>query len=333
MIRKTTQTIPLSKLHLNSGQLGWLPRNPRQWTREDMDRMIASLNEDPDFMQDRPPLVVALPDKHGHFVVFAGNERTQGEKERKAVKALDCIVYEGDFDNDPDDRLTVIRRAIKDNGHYAKNDTDIIANEWAEYADQFAAWGNPPAWDVPEEGKIGPEGFGESFNLPDGEKAPFQQISFQLSDEMAGVLSLAVKAAQYSEDFYNIEGDEQDKNGNGIAVYLIAKEWFENHLKDINSASFKEAEAGVEELRKYLRDSLKASGKKAVDVDELLGTNGMSGHYFGASQWMFPTRSAYEKMREIMPLPRDYFECKKIELRYNCLKTLQDYLQKYKADE
>ena len=152
MIRKTTKTIPLSKLHLNSGQLGWLPRNPRQWTREDMDQMVASLNEDPDFMQDRPPLVVALPDKPGHFVVFAGNERTQGEKERKAVKTLDCIVYEGDFDNDPDDRLTVIRRAIKDNGHYAKNDTDIIANEWAEYADQFAAWGNPPAWDVPEEG-------------------------------------------------------------------------------------------------------------------------------------------------------------------------------------
>jgi hypothetical protein len=89
--------------------------------------------------------------------------------------------------------------------------------------------------------------------------------------------------------------------------------------------SFQNAEKDVEELRQYLRDSLKASGRKAKDIDEHLGTNGMSGHYFGSSQWMFPTRDAYEKMREIMPLPRDYFDCKKIELHYNLLKTLQDY--------
>lgn len=28
----------------------------------------------------------------------------------------------------------------------------------------------------------------------------------------------------------------------------------------------------------------------------------MAGHYFGASQWTFPTPEAFEKMREILPL-------------------------------
>ena len=55
------------------------------------------------------------------------------------------------------------------------------------------------------------------------------------------------------------------------------------------------------DIRKYLRDALKASGHTAADVDELLGTNGMAGHYFGASQWMLPTEEAYKKMQTIMP--------------------------------
>lgn len=56
-------------------------------------------------------------------------------------------------------------------------------------------------------------------------------------------------------------------------------------------------------MRQFLRAALKASGKRAKDIDKHLGTNGMAGHYFGASQWSFPTEDAYNKMREIMPLP------------------------------
>lgn len=61
-------------------------------------------------------------------------------------------------------------------------------------------------------------------------------------------------------------------------------------------------------LRNELRNALKTSGRTAADVDRHLGTKGMAGHYFGKSQWAFPTRAAYEKMREILPLPEyDYY--------------------------
>lgn len=59
----------------------------------------------------------------------------------------------------------------------------------------------------------------------------------------------------------------------------------------------------AEQMRRFLRAALNASGKRAKDIDKHLGTNGMAGHYFGASQWSFPTEDAYNKMREIMPLP------------------------------
>lgn len=55
------------------------------------------------------------------------------------------------------------------------------------------------------------------------------------------------------------------------------------------------------EIRQYMRDALKASGHTAADVDKLLGTNGMAGHYFSASQWALPTAEAYCKMQSIMP--------------------------------
>ena len=62
-----------------------------------------------------------------------------------------------------------------------------------------------------------------------------------------------------------------------------------------------------EKLRNYLIAARDAAGVTGAQVDRHLGTNGMSGHYFGKSQWAFPTREAYAKMQEIMPgLDQDF---------------------------
>lgn len=141
-MQKQRITLLLGSLELNSGQLGWLPRNPRQWTRQDVDRMVASLNEDPDFMEDRPPLVVANTEKAGKYVVFGGNMRITAEKERKAAKAVNCILYVPETE---DDKTTILRRAMKDNGSFGAWDMDILANEWDGLP--LVNWG-VPAWDT-----------------------------------------------------------------------------------------------------------------------------------------------------------------------------------------
>lgn len=61
-----------------------------------------------------------------------------------------------------------------------------------------------------------------------------------------------------------------------------------------------------EELRQYLCDAFRASGLKSQrEVGIRLGTN-MERHYFGRSQWEFPTEEAYKKMQTFMPLPKPY---------------------------
>ena len=57
----------------------------------------------------------------------------------------------------------------------------------------------------------------------------------------------------------------------------------------------------------YLR-GLKTQGKRPSDVDKYLGTNGMAGHYFGKSQWVFPTREVYIKLQSFLDLPIEYEE-------------------------
>lgn len=64
-----------------------------------------------------------------------------------------------------------------------------------------------------------------------------------------------------------------------------------------------------EKQRAYLCEALQKSGLTQSAVDKHLGTNGMAGHYFGRSQWEFPTFETYEKLKEILPLEKSYFEC------------------------
>ena len=65
-------------------------------------------------------------------------------------------------------------------------------------------------------------------------------------------------------------------------------------------------EKNSELLRNYLIEGLKKAGKRPSEVDKYLGTNGMAGHYFGKSQWEFPTREIYIKLQSFLYLPLEY---------------------------
>ena len=74
------------------------------------------------------------------------------------------------------------------------------------------------------------------------------------------------------------------------------------------------------ELRTYLMDALKESGKTQKDVESHLG-NFMCGHYFGESQWRLPTAENYIKLQEIIPgLTKPYAE---LSERLQSLQSLQ----------
>ena len=82
-------------------------------------------------------------------------------------------------------------------------------------------------------------------------------------------------------------------------------------------------EQNSERLREYLRDGLKKAGKTSAQVDKYLGTNGMAGHYFGKSQWEFPTREVYIKLQDFIDLPIDYDEIYGLQELMQRLQRLQ----------
>lgn len=128
----------VADLILNEGQLDWLPENPRSWTRTDIDRTIESLKRDPDFQEDNPLKVVPFGDR---LLVFAGNLRTTASKEL-GWDTFEAMLYEPETD---EDKATVKRRAILDNGSFGAWDYDRLANEWDDLP--LCDFG-VPAWDT-----------------------------------------------------------------------------------------------------------------------------------------------------------------------------------------
>jgi hypothetical protein len=78
-----------------------------------------------------------------------------------------------------------------------------------------------------------------------------------------------------------------------------------------------------EKLRDYLVEGLRKANKRPCDVDKFLGTNGMACHYFGKSQWEFPTREVYEKLQDFICLPRNYDEIYGLQELLQSLERLQ----------
>ena len=92
-----------------------------------------------------------------------------------------------------------------------------------------------------------------------------------------------------------------------IRWWLSHQKYAPTELDELIKNAKADVERDEEELRAYLLKALKTSGLTQAEVQRRLGTQ-MAGHYFGRSQWEFPTREMYQRMQEFMPLPDDYNE-------------------------
>lgn len=78
-----------------------------------------------------------------------------------------------------------------------------------------------------------------------------------------------------------------------------------------------------EELRQWLCEALTDAGITQAEVGRRLNTQ-MQGHYFGKSQWEFPTKEAYDQMRTFMPkLDKEYEEVVGLYKLRKSLQSLQ----------
>lgn len=212
--------IRLTDLELNRGQVEGLPSNPRQWGKGELDDLVKSIRETPELLEARGLIVWPYA---GKYVILGGNMRFSALREMNAVDAP-CMVMPQDT---PMEKLREI--VIKDNGSFGSWDYDMLANEWDDIP--FEEWGiSIPNWeqeDADVSPDVSPDDFGESFSLPDGEKEPFQQMTFTLADFQAQEIKDAIEEAKGLEA-YKTMITFGNSNTNGNAIALIIEQWIES---------------------------------------------------------------------------------------------------------
>ena len=107
-----------------------------------------------------------------------------------------------------------------------------------------------------------------------------------------------------------------------IRWWLAHQKYSQAELDELIKNVIVDAEKGKEELKAYFLKALKSSGLTQADVQRRLGTQAAR-HYFGRSQWRFPTREMYQRMQEFMPLPDDYNELVELYRPRQSLESLE----------
>jgi hypothetical protein len=191
------------------------PNNPRLIKDDKFNKLVQSIKDFPEMMEKRP--IVCVTDVDGKIYPLGGNMRYKALKELNYKDIPDSWVTMADDWTDEKRREFV----IKDNVGFGEWDWEQLANEWD--SEELEAWG----LDVPEFGmELDADEFGENFTLPDGDKAPFQQMTFTLADEQAEQIKNAIADIKATEEYKYAEtmGNE---NSNGNALYLIIMQWAE----------------------------------------------------------------------------------------------------------
>ena len=181
------------------------PNNPRLIRDDKFKKLVKSIKEFPQMLELRPIVV------NDDMIVLGGNMRLKACKEA-GLKEVP-IIKASDLTDEQQKEFIV-----KDNVGFGEWDWDILANEWNSV--ELEDWGID-SWQNMDDIETS-----EEFSLADGDKAPFQQMTFTLANEQAEQIKNAITDIKTTEEYKYTEtmGNE---NSNGNALYLIIMQWVE----------------------------------------------------------------------------------------------------------
>ena len=113
----------VAALEQNIGQIEGLPKNPREWTEEDVVRLAKSITETPELLDARPLLVTPHGDK---YVILAGNLRYDAAVQLNKATVPALILKD----------LTVDKMkeiVLKDNGVFGAWEANKLREDWKEF--------------------------------------------------------------------------------------------------------------------------------------------------------------------------------------------------------
>ena len=156
------------------------------------------------------PLVVnEYPERKN--VIVGGHQRLKLWEELGNTE-VDCSIV-----NLPLDKERKLNIKLNKNG--GTFDDDLL-KEFFDY-EELIEWGFTVS-----ELFVDPDNLTDSFSLPEGDKDPFQQISFVLANNQADKVKKAIGKIKETEEIKLVEkfGNE---NSNGNSLYLIITQWEE----------------------------------------------------------------------------------------------------------
>ena len=186
------------------------PNNPRVIKDHKFEKLKKSISEFPKMMELRPMVI------NEDNIVLGGNMRLKALKDLGYKEVPEEWVKRASDLTEEETR----RFIIADNVGFGEHDWEMLANEWnTEELEDWGLEGFPFGVEDSEE-------FGTDFELPDGDKSPFQQMTFTLADEQAEQIKNAIADIKLTEEYKYCEtmGNE---NSNGNALYLIVMQWAE----------------------------------------------------------------------------------------------------------
>jgi len=174
--------------------------NPRQMTADQVAALTDSLQR---FGFVDPIIINSNKDRKN--IIIGGHQRIRIAREL-GIKDIPCVEF--DLTAEKERELNI--RLNKNTGEW---DYDALAN----YFDvgELTEWGFDDKDLFPFD-----QDYGTEFELPDGDKEPFQQMTFTLSDEQAEIVKDKLKIAKQN-DF----GDTGNENSNGNAIWWICQSY------------------------------------------------------------------------------------------------------------
>ena len=181
--------------------------NPRRLTEKQEKHLTESLTE---FGLVDPVIVNMNSDRKN--IIIGGHQRLK-VWQKLGNKEIDCV--ELDLSIEKEKELN-----IRLNANTGEWDIDLLTSEWDRF--ELEEWGVDIEWAIGSDLDI--DELSDEFELPEGDREPFQQMTFTLADEQAEFLKSCISELKQTEEYKYIEtfGNE---NSNGNALYLIAHQW------------------------------------------------------------------------------------------------------------
>jgi len=181
------------------------PNNPRIIKDHKFKQLVKSIQDFPQMLELRPIVI----DENN--MVLGGNMRLKACLEAGLTDVP--VIHANNLSEEQKKEFI-----IKDNVSFGSHDWSELANNWD--VDLIQEWG------LDIIGFDNVQDLGEGFSLPDGDKSPFQQMTFTLADEQCVQIKNAIEEIKRTEEYKYAEtmGNE---NSNGNALYLIIMQWAE----------------------------------------------------------------------------------------------------------